>query len=150
VDFADNLEELLPYLNAELGPCIYDPNVPFLRFRKSGKTYAIYPNKILMNPLRDEEEAEQLFQWVRQTVNSVARRKEQIRPSTWSLSRLKPLDLFRLLPRTNCGVCGKPSCMAFAASLATGEAGPDDCPSLAEDSQKHAQLLSLFREEQSL
>jgi ArsR family metal-binding transcriptional regulator len=144
VEFADDLKDLLPYLNAELGPCVFEPGVPFLRFRKSGKTFAIYPDKILMNPLRDEEEAEEVFQWVRRMVNSVAERKPEIRPSTWSLSSLKPLDIFRLLPRTNCGLCGRATCMAFAAAVATGEANPDDCPPLRGEPQKRAELLKLF------
>jgi len=144
VDFDDDLTQLLPYLNAEFAPCIYEPNIPFLRFRKSGKTFAIYPDKILINPLRDEDEAQEVFEWIRQFVNDVAERKQEIRPSTWSLSSLKPLDIFRLLPRTNCGLCKKQTCMAFAAAVATGEAGPDDCPPLRDDPQKRAELLKRF------
>lgn len=143
VEFDDDLEELLPYLNAELAPCVFDADVPFLRFRKNDKTFAVYPHKILFNPLRDEQEAEEVFQWIREIINAVAERKEHIRPSTWSLSNLKPLDIFRLLPRTNCGACGKSTCMAFAAAVAAGEAGPDDCPPLLEG--QRSSLLELFQ-----
>jgi hypothetical protein len=42
------------------------------------------------------------------------------------------LGLFKLLPRTNCGLCPARQCMAFAVALAKGEADPDQCPTLPE------------------
>jgi len=44
---------------------------------------------------------------------------------------LKPLDIFKLLPRTNCGDCGLPTCLAFAQALASGEKTAADCPHLS-------------------
>ncbi len=132
VEFGDDLTELLPYLNAELGPGVYEANVPFLRFRKGEKVIAIYPKKIAISSLRDEDEAKEVFKWVRDTINSVAARRNEIKPSMWSISELKPLDIFKLLPKTNCGKCGRPTCMAFAAAIASGETDPDSCPALMD------------------
>ncbi len=148
IEFDDDLTELLPYLNAELGPCIYEPEVPFLRFRKEGTPIAIYPKRIFIAGLRDEDQANEVFAWVRETINSVSERREEIEPSTWSLSQLRPLDLFKLLPRTNCGECGQSTCMAFAAAIANGEAVPDACPPLSEDEwmEKHRKLSELLGE----
>jgi len=42
------------------------------------------------------------------------------------------VEIYKLLPRTNCGKCGVPSCFGFAAKLATHQASPDDCPSMTE------------------
>jgi hypothetical protein len=42
------------------------------------------------------------------------------------------VEIYKLLPRTNCGKCGLPSCFGFAAKLATHQASPDDCPSMTE------------------
>ena len=42
------------------------------------------------------------------------------------------VELYRLLPKTNCGKCGLPSCFGFAAKLATGQASPDDCAFITE------------------
>ncbi len=41
-----------------------------------------------------------------------------------------PLDLYRLLPRSNCRECRLPSCLAFAAAVIKGEKRPADCPGL--------------------
>jgi hypothetical protein len=42
------------------------------------------------------------------------------------------VEIYRLLPKTNCGKCGLPSCFGFAAKLATGQASPDDCASMTD------------------
>lgn len=41
---------------------------------------------------------------------------------------LNPLDLIRHTPRTNCGECGHPTCLAFAVAVAKGGADPARCP----------------------
>ncbi|MBU7034592.1 MAG: hypothetical protein HXS49_05335, partial [Theionarchaea archaeon] len=33
------------------------------------------------------------------------------------MKRLGPLDLYRHLPKTNCGECGEKTCMAFASQI---------------------------------
>lgn len=48
---------------------------------------------------------------------------------------MKVLEIFRLLPRTNCGKCRYGRCMPLAVALATGEAGPDECPELTPESR---------------
>jgi hypothetical protein len=42
------------------------------------------------------------------------------------------VELYKLLPKTNCGKCGLPSCFGFAAKLATNQASPADCPDLTD------------------
>ena len=39
-----------------------------------------------------------------------------------------PLEVYRLLPQTNCADCGVRTCMAFAAALARGERRVAGCP----------------------
>lgn len=50
------------------------------------------------------------------------------------MSRIKtPLEVYALLPKTNCGECGVSTCMAFAAAIIKHEKRPADCPHLDED-----------------
>jgi hypothetical protein len=42
------------------------------------------------------------------------------------------VEIYRLLPKTNCGKCGLSSCFGFAAKLAARIASPNDCPSISE------------------
>jgi len=41
-----------------------------------------------------------------------------------------PLEIYKVLPQTNCGHCGVPSCMAFAASVLQGLKTLNGCPYL--------------------
>lgn len=46
---------------------------------------------------------------------------------------LTGLDIFKLLPKTNCGECGVPTCMAFAMKLAAKNAELSACPYASEE-----------------
>jgi len=46
------------------------------------------------------------------------------------------VEIYKLLPRTNCGKCGTASCFGYAAMLATRQASPDDCPDLTGESRE--------------
>ena len=45
------------------------------------------------------------------------------------------LDIYKVLPQTNCGDCGVPTCLAFAMQLATKKAGIDDCPHATDEAK---------------
>ncbi len=45
---------------------------------------------------------------------------------------LTGIQIFKLLPKTNCGECGFPTCLAFAMALAAGKAELDKCPTLPD------------------
>jgi acetyl-CoA decarbonylase/synthase complex subunit gamma len=48
---------------------------------------------------------------------------------------LSGIEIFKLLPKTNCGQCGVPTCLAFAMSLAAGKAELSKCPSVSEEAK---------------
>ena len=48
---------------------------------------------------------------------------------------LTGLDIYKLLPRTNCGECGTPTCLAFAMLLAQKKASIDKCPYLSDEAK---------------
>ncbi|MBN1459709.1 MAG: acetyl-CoA decarbonylase/synthase complex subunit gamma [Armatimonadetes bacterium] len=49
---------------------------------------------------------------------------------------LTGLDIFKQLPKTNCGDCGVPTCLAFAMKLAQKQATLDQCPHVSEASKE--------------
>jgi len=53
---------------------------------------------------------------------------------------LTGIQIFKLLPKTNCGECGVPTCLAFAMNLASGKAELEKCPYVSE--QVKEQLAS--------
>jgi len=48
---------------------------------------------------------------------------------------LTGIEIFKLLPKTNCGECGVPTCLAFAMQLATGKAELSACPHVSEEAK---------------
>ena len=48
---------------------------------------------------------------------------------------LTGIQIFKLLPKTNCKECGVPTCLAFAMNLASGKAELDSCPYVSEDAK---------------
>lgn len=48
---------------------------------------------------------------------------------------LSGMDIFKLLPKTNCQECGVPTCLAFAMKLAAGQAELASCPYVSEDAR---------------
>ncbi|MCB2228892.1 MAG: acetyl-CoA decarbonylase/synthase complex subunit gamma [Desulfarculaceae bacterium] len=49
---------------------------------------------------------------------------------------LTGIQIFKLLPKTNCGECGVPTCLAFAMNLAAGKAELDACPYVSEEARE--------------
>ena len=48
---------------------------------------------------------------------------------------LSGLEIFKQLPKTNCGDCGIPTCLAFAMKLAAGQAELASCPHVSEEAK---------------
>jgi acetyl-CoA decarbonylase/synthase complex subunit gamma len=46
------------------------------------------------------------------------------------MAKVSAMDIYKLLPKTNCKKCGEPSCMAFATKLQNKEIDIDKCPIL--------------------
>jgi len=48
---------------------------------------------------------------------------------------LTGLQIFKLLPKTNCKECGFPTCLAFAMALASGKANLSQCPYVSDEAK---------------
>jgi len=48
---------------------------------------------------------------------------------------LTGIQIFKLLPKTNCKECGIPTCLAFAMNLASGKAELDSCPYVSDEAK---------------
>ncbi len=49
---------------------------------------------------------------------------------------LTGIQIFKLLPKTNCTECGIPTCLAFAMNLASGKAELDSCPYVSDEARE--------------
>ena len=133
---------VLPYLNTVLKAYDYSPEPPTLTLKLPGKLVTIHPREIAINIVKDEEEAGEILEWLTQAINATWARREEIKPTFEVAPRPRVLDLLRLLPKTNCGKCGSPTCMVFAVELGKGEKVPEQCPALsAADRERLGEFL---------
>ena len=54
------------------------------------------------------------------------------------VKQLSPIDVYMLLPRTNCNECGEANCMAFAAKLVNREVSLEQCPPILKKEHEKA------------
>ena len=55
---------------------------------------------------------------------------------------LTGIQIFKLLPKTNCKECGVPTCLAFAMNLASGKAELDACPYVSDEAKEQLFIVS--------
>ena len=55
---------------------------------------------------------------------------------------LSGLEIYKLLPRTNCKKCGQPTCLAFAMKLAAKQAELSACPDVSEETKTKLEAAS--------
>ena len=55
---------------------------------------------------------------------------------------LSGLEIYKLLPKTNCKACGFPTCLAFAMQLAGKKVSLDKCPHVSEEAKKSLESAS--------
>jgi ArsR family metal-binding transcriptional regulator len=60
--------------------------------------------------------------------------------------RLKPMEVYKLLPATNCKECGQPTCFTFALKITAGEVELEQCALLFIDGygEKREKLIALL------
>lgn len=56
------------------------------------------------------------------------------------------MEVYKLLPRTNCKACGEVSCFVFANKLVASQVRLQDCPALSEAqyAEQRAQLADML------
>lgn len=142
----DDIREVLPYLNGSLKGCQYNPEAPFLRFPHEGHIIALRPRQAAVSKVADTDEARRVLDWVKELVNDTWERRHAITPSDRRAPSLTAVQLFKLLPGANCGICGEPTCLAFAVRLAGEEASVGQCSALLEAcrAEKRDRLIELL------
>jgi len=141
----EDISEVLPYLNAALGGVEYFNDPPEVVFHHYGKIIKVGAREIAINALEDENEAERILTWLKDQINEAWENRENIVPRFEGRKKPKLIEILKFLPRTNCKKCGRATCMVFAAQMAEGGLGPEQCPGLTEGSrQKLADYLSKF------
>ena len=141
----NDVSEVLPYLNAVLGPCVFTEVPPALMFKNYGKLITIHSRMIAVNALKNAEEAEKIVSWLQREINDTWKSRMEIQPSTESMKQPVLFEVLKLLPRSNCQECGLATCMVFASRVVEGSMDQDDCPAISNGNKEELKkYLSSF------
>jgi len=142
VEISGEIHEAFPYLNATLKGCIYNHPANTLTIKKDGKLFTLHANHITLAKIEDEKEAEEILGWLKDLINETYEKRERIEPNYSMAAELKALDIFKLLPGTNCKRCREPSCLAFAVKLVGRDTEIAKCdPLFSEEYQEKRHVL---------
>ena len=122
-----DIASVLPYLNATLKSGFYLADVPAFSWRQADHKIGFWPDRIAVEHLESREQAQEVIDQLVKLVNDVWERRATIEPDTRTYENLQPLELYRLLPRTNCKACGENTCFNFALKLAAGQMTLQQC-----------------------
>jgi ArsR family metal-binding transcriptional regulator len=147
-ELPEDIGEIFPYLNGIIKGCLYNPEAKTLSFKRDGHLITLQPHQIAITKLNDEGEAEKILHWLKEFINLAYEDRENLKPNYQGREPLKVLDIFKLLPVSNCGYCGEPTCLSFAAKLQQDEITIAKCSPLFSEQfkEKREKLLSLLQE----
>ncbi len=130
VDLSVDISEMLPYFNTALKGLEYFEEERILTLKRGGRLITLRPRQIALTKLEDENEAREVMEELKQTLNEIYANRDRIQPTYTTRSVLRPLEVFKLLPGGNCRECGEATCMAFALKLVNNEIELQKCPLL--------------------
>ncbi|HMK43454.1 MAG TPA: (Fe-S)-binding protein [Dissulfurispiraceae bacterium] len=142
----DDISEALPYVNAVLGGDTFIKEPPSVTFKLYGKLITVHGRKIAVNALRDEAEADHILDWFKEQINEAWEKRADIVPKYDGRKVPHIMEIYKMLPKSNCKKCGQPTCMMFASIATQGVKKSADCPELTEEGKQRLEsYLSGFR-----
>ena len=144
--FEKDISDILPYLNVLLKGAIYNHHGKTLTLKKEGRLITLHSHQIAAGKILDEKDAWSVIEWLKEKINYCYKNKDSIEPSFERRQRLTALDIYKLLPGTNCKRCGELTCLAFAVKLSDELADIMKCQGifLASYTEKRNELFRLF------
>jgi ArsR family metal-binding transcriptional regulator len=127
------MAEALPYLASLPTVIAYNPEAGALTLRRKPGFITFYDQIIYITKVNGLDEGIGLLQALADAVNATWQHRSELIPVTTRTRAPGPLDVWALLPQTNCGRCGVPTCMAFAFALLQQTRRPVECLPLRED-----------------
>ena len=133
-----DLAPLFPYINAVADHSQYYEKPVYIKFMFGKKLCAFYPDRGAFTPVRNMAEAMDFLPRLLGYLSDVARRVPDLIPNHKKYKPASAVDIYRLLPGTNCRECGYGTCMAFAAALSRRYTDLSLCPHLTRPVEETA------------
>jgi ArsR family metal-binding transcriptional regulator len=142
-----SLDDVLPYLATLPGVIAWNPHTLTLTFRRQPGFMTLDPEKVYITQVKNTEEGLALLDALKDAVNAVWEKRAELVAVTAQKSAPRHLDIWELLPRTNCKQCGEATCLAFAVALLQEKRTLEECALIRSDSHytdHRAALMSML------
>ncbi len=97
-----SLDEVLPYLATLPGIIAYNPAAHTLTFRRPAGFMTLYADRVYITQVRNTDEGLELLAALKDAVNATWDNRKQLVAVTLARRSPRPLDVWTLLPQTNC------------------------------------------------
>jgi ArsR family metal-binding transcriptional regulator len=88
---------------------------------------SVYPHRVAVAKADEIVDAWRVLEELRCRANEAWARRSEIEPSYERREKPPALEIYKRLPRTNCGACGERACLAFAVRVWAGQLSPRQC-----------------------
>ena len=128
------LDEVTPYLATLPGVIAYNPETLTLTFRRQPGFLTLYPDRVYITQIKDADEGLEVLDALKDAINATWEHRNELTAVTKARRAPRHLDVYTLLPQTNCKQCGEAACLAFAVQLILQKRTLDECLPLMADS----------------
>ncbi len=137
------LDDVIPYLATLPGIISYNPETCTLTFRRRPGFLTLYSDKVYITQVRNSTEGLELLTALLDAINEVWEHRDELVAITTKKRAPGHLEIWELLPRTNCRQCGEATCLAFAVSLIQQTHELDECIPLRNDPNQEGHRATL-------
>ena len=127
----NDISKLFSYINAAVKDCRYFEKPAYVQLVLDDIQCTLYPKEVIAAPFMDQDQAEKFVDRLIDFLNDIYIKKDSLTPNHRTFRPISVVDIYKLLPQTNCKECGFPTCLAFAGALSKKQTTTDQCPGFA-------------------
>ena len=127
----NDVHSLFPYINAAVKDSRYFEKPVHIQFVLDDIQCTLYPKEVIAAPFSDQDQAEKFVDKLIDFLNNIYLKKDSLTPNHKTFRPISVIDIYKLLPQTNCKECGFSTCLAFAGALSKKQTTTDQCPGFA-------------------
>ncbi len=125
-----SLDDVLPYLATLPNVIAYHPDAHTLTLRRQPGFISLDSERVYITQAKHADEGLELLATLKDAINATWDQRAELVALTTTRRAPRPLDVWTLLPQTNCKQCGEATCMAFAVGLLQHKRAVVECPPL--------------------
>ena len=138
-----SLADVIPFLATLPNVIVYNHQTLSLTLRRQPGLIAVEPERVSITQVADGSEGMELLASLTQAINATWEHRAELVAATGQRRAPRPLDIWALLPQTNCRECGEATCMAFAFGLVQDRHELVECAVLANADAMYDRKLAL-------